>query len=317
MGEPPPDVAREYAAHRSFLWGLCYRLTGSAADADDLVQETFVRALERPPARREAPWRPWLVRVALNLGRDLLRRRRRRRYEGPWLPSPLETEEGIPPAFEPVAEGDDDPAARYDLVESLSFAFLVALEALTPAQRAVLLLRDVFDYPVRETAAALEFTEANVRTTHLRARRLLARYDSSYRSRKPTVAGASDILSRFLACLQSGDVPGAESLLAQDVLLLSDGGGEFVTALQPVRGRDKVLRLILGLAAKRIFPTSVRFTRLNGGPGVVLDFATARPPLPPRVVWTCRQDADGRIAEFFWVLASRKLTALPPVPLQA
>ena len=106
-------------------------------------------------------------------------------------------------------------------------------------------------------------------------------------------------------------------MLAQDVLLLSDGGGEFVTALQPVRGRDKVLRLILGLAAKRIFPTSVRFTRLNGGPGVVLDFATARPPFLPALVWTCRQDADGRIAEFFWVSASRKLTALPPVPLQA
>jgi RNA polymerase sigma-70 factor, ECF subfamily len=310
MGEPPPDVEREYAAHRSFLWGLCYRLTGSAADADDLVQETFVRALSRPPARRDAPWRPWLVRVALNLGRDLLRRRRRRRYEGPWLPSPLETED-VPPAFEPAAEGN--PAARYDLVESLSFAFLVALEALTPAQRAVLLLRDVFDYSVRETAAALRFTEAKVKTSHLRARRLLATYDSSCRL-NPTVAGAEEILPRFLACLQTGDVPGAESLLAQDVLLLSDGGGEFVTALQPVRGRDKVLRLVLGLAAKRILPSSVRFTRLNGGPGVVLDFAGARPPLPPRVVWECRQDAEGRIAEFFWVSASRKLTALPPGP---
>jgi RNA polymerase sigma factor (sigma-70 family) len=310
MAEPPPDVAREYDAHRSFLWGLLYRLTGSSADADDLVQETFVRALERPPARRDAPWRPWLVRVALNLGRDLLRRRRRRRYEGPWLPSPLETED-VPPAFEPAADGN--ASARYDLLESLSFAFLVALEALTPAQRAVLLLRDVFDYSVRETAAALGFTEANVKTTHLRARRILEQYDRSCRSR--TLApGAEDILPRFLACIQSGDVPGAESLLAQDVRLLSDGGGEFVTALRPVLGRDKVLRLILGLAAKRILPSAVRFTRLNGGPGVVLDFAWARPPISPRAVWECRLDGDGRIAEFFWVLASAKLTALPPAP---
>ena len=73
-----------FTEHRAFLWGLCYRLTGSAADADDLVQETFVRAMEQPPARLEDPWRPWLVRVALNLGRDLLRRRKRRPYVGPW-----------------------------------------------------------------------------------------------------------------------------------------------------------------------------------------------------------------------------------------
>ena len=179
MSEPSPDLAREYGAHRAFLWGLCYRLTGSAADAEDLVQETFVRALSHPPARTDEPWRPWLVRVALNLGRDLLRRRRRRRYVGPWLPSPIETED-VPPSFEPA--GDESPAARYDLLESVSFAFLLALEALTPAQRAVLLLRDVFDYSVRETARALGFTEANVKTLHLRARRALAAYDRTRRS---------------------------------------------------------------------------------------------------------------------------------------
>lgn len=306
MSEPPPDVAREYGAHRAFLWGLCYRLTGSAADADDLVQETFVRALSHPPARRDEPWRPWLVRVALNLGRDLLRRRRRRRYEGPWLPSPVETEE-VPPSFEPAAEGS--PAARYDLLESVSFAFLLSLEALTPAQRAVLLLRDVFDYSVRETAGALGFTEANVKTLHLRARRAIAAYD---RTRRPRAAPASaeDVLTRFLTSLQAGDVGSVESLLARDVRLVSDGGGEFVTALKPVMGRDKVSRLVLGLAAKRILPSGVSFPRLNGAPAAVLDFAGARPPLPPRVVWECRLDADGRIAELYWISASRKLTAL-------
>src|ERR1041384_2357863 len=87
---------------RRLLWGLCYRMTGNAADADDLVQETFVRALKNPPARTDEPWRPWLVRVAINLGRDLLRRRRRQAYEGIWLPSPIETgEEATPPSFEP------------------------------------------------------------------------------------------------------------------------------------------------------------------------------------------------------------------------
>src|SRR5207249_6583174 len=122
-----------YEQHRRFLWGLCYRMTGSAADAEDVVQDTFVRAIEHPPRRTEEPLRPWLVKVALNLARDLLRRRRRREYVGPWLPSPLETDwssqgatadrERDPPSHEPATlEG------RYDLLESVSFAFLVALE---------------------------------------------------------------------------------------------------------------------------------------------------------------------------------------------
>lgn len=308
MAAPAPDVASLYGAHRSFLWGLLYRLTGDAADAEDLVQETFVRALDRPPVRRDEPWRPWLVKVALNLGRDLLRRRRRRRYEGPWLPSPIDTEDA-PPSVEPMAEGT--PAARYDLLESVSFAFLLALEALTPAQRAVLLLRDVFDYPVREAAEALGFTEANVKTLHLRARRALAAYD---RAQRPAGAALQEstrhALFRFLSCLQSGDVAGLEAQLAKDVRLRSDGGGEFVTALRPVIGRDRVSRLVFGLVAKRVTPSAVTFRSLNGLPSVVFDFAGARPPLPPRVIWHATLDAEGRVAELYWVSASRKLAAL-------
>src|SRR5437868_10514213 len=132
--------------HKRFLWGICYRMTGSAADAEDIVQDTFVRALEKPPTDMEAPLRPWLVKVALNLSRDQLRRRRRREYFGPWLPSPVSTEDDGPlPIYEPTAPGIS-PVARYDLLESVTLAFLLALEVLTPAQRAVLLLRDVFDY---------------------------------------------------------------------------------------------------------------------------------------------------------------------------
>src|SRR5574341_2611195 len=99
---PAASLEQAFEAHRPFLWGLCYRLLGCAADADDVVQEAFLRALARPPRRTDMPWRPWLVRVALNLGRDLLRRRRRRRYVGPWLPSPVETEAaGSTPPLEP------------------------------------------------------------------------------------------------------------------------------------------------------------------------------------------------------------------------
>ncbi|HUI26376.1 MAG TPA: sigma-70 family RNA polymerase sigma factor, partial [Candidatus Kryptonia bacterium] len=172
------SVADLFHQHRQFLWGLCYRMTGSAADADDLVQETFVRAIEHPPARPDEPWRPWLVRVAMNLGRDWLRRRKRRSYVGPWLPAPIETgDEASPPAFEPLVDGEHTTEGRYDLLESVSFAFLLALEALTSQQRAVLLLRDVFDYSVRDTATALAMSQPNVKTTHHRARRAMRDYD--------------------------------------------------------------------------------------------------------------------------------------------
>src|SRR5262245_21932891 len=201
-------------SHRGFLWGLAYRLTGNAADAEDVVQETFVRALRRPPADRQRPWRPWLVAVALNLGRDLLRRRRRRGYPGSWLPSPIEAE---PPSHEPAGPAAD-PATRYELTESVSFAFLLALEALTPMQRAALLLRDVFDYSVRETAHALAVSEANARTTHLRARKALAAYEAS--RRPPTAERQSRTraaLERFLDSVARGDVAAVEEQLAGDV----------------------------------------------------------------------------------------------------
>src|SRR6185295_9932169 len=111
---PASDYQDVFRAHERFLWGLCYRLTGSAADADDLVQETFVRAIERPPARTDLAWRPWLVRVALNLGRDLLRRRKRRAYVGPWLPSPIETaDDASPPSYEPSLAGEQTTEGRY------------------------------------------------------------------------------------------------------------------------------------------------------------------------------------------------------------
>ncbi|MEJ7733591.1 MAG: sigma-70 family RNA polymerase sigma factor [Polyangiaceae bacterium] len=102
---PSPSVDQLSREHRRFLWGLCYRMSGSAADADDLVQDTLLRAMERPPERGDEPMRPWLTRVAMNLCRDHLRRRKRRGYVGPWLPSPVELAEDEPPAWEVAGEG--------------------------------------------------------------------------------------------------------------------------------------------------------------------------------------------------------------------
>jgi RNA polymerase sigma-70 factor (ECF subfamily) len=312
-----PAFEEIFRANRRFLWGLCYRMTGNAADADDLVQETFVRAWKNPPERTEEPWRPWLARVAINLSRDLLRRRKRRHYEGPWLPSPIETgdEATTPPDEAPNEQGD--PAARYDMLESVSFAFLLALEALTPAQRAVLLLRDVFDYSVKETAEALGMSEPSVKTTHHRARKTMRDYD---RDRRLPTRSLQDqtrrSLERFMSCLFNRDVAGAEALLAADVRLLADGGGEFIAARTPVVGRHKVAlfnqKIALSfLRVAEMTPGSVRvyWRMLNGLPARVVEMAEPPQKVAPRIVTTCELDAAGNIKRIFNVLATRKLTA--------
>src|SRR5262245_40230146 len=261
--------------HRRHLWGLCYRMTGNAADADELVQETFARALERPPARTDQPWRPWLVRVAMNLARDLLRHRRRSPYRGSWLPSPIETDSDDElPSYE-LAVGSGSPTeGRYELLESVSFAFLLALEALTPGQRAVLLLRDVFDYSVRETADALGMSDANVKVTHHRARRAMAAYDR--RRSVPTrelQERTRDALERFMIALSNADSAAMEALLADDVRHLSDGG-EYAAAHRVVVGRSRVMRLFFGLYRHLGPNSSVRLQTLNGLPALLIEYRT-------------------------------------------
>ena len=303
-----------FAEHRRFLWSLSYRMTGNAADADDIVQETFVRAVERPPKRTEEPLRPWLVKVALNLSRDLLRRRRRHEYVGPWLPSPIDTgDEPAPPAYEPTVDGRQTLENRYDLLESVSFAFLLALERLTPAQRAVLLLRDVFDYSVKETADALDMSETNVKTTHHRGRRTMARYDRQRRPSMRTLQEATQrTLYEFLQRLQANDVAGVEALLARDVKATADAGGEFRSALRTIVGSDKVTRFFFGTARFRERYT-VQPMVLNGLPAVVVDVRSQQPRVAPRSTVQIELDADGRIAHIYSVSATRKLTALDHV----
>jgi RNA polymerase sigma-70 factor (ECF subfamily) len=305
------DVFQE---HRRFLWSLCYRMTGSAADADDVVQDTFVRAMERPPRRLDAPRRPWLVKVAMNLARDLLRRRRRRDYVGPWLPSPIPTgpeaetiglDEIEPPAHEPPsAEG------RYDLLESVSFAFLVALETLTPTQRAVLLLRDVFDYSVKETAEALDLSQPNVKTTHHRARQIMAAYDRERQPSTQALAQATGTaLHQFLSALQHHDVAAIETLLAQDVRTTTDGGGEFRSALRTIVGRDKVTRFYVAIAEGAAH-AKVRMPALNGVPSLIADIPSPTRGIAPRFTLTAELNAQGQISHLYVVSATRKLTAI-------
>ncbi|HZI11858.1 MAG TPA: sigma-70 family RNA polymerase sigma factor [Myxococcus sp.] len=303
------EAARE---HERFLWGLCYRMTGVAADADDLVQEVYARTLASPPERTES-LRPWLTRVAVNLARDHLRRRKREAYVGPWLPSPVETPETeVPPGVEARLPSGGSTENRYELLESVSYAFLLALEALAPKQRAVLLLRDVFDYSVREVAEALGMSEPNVKVVHHRARAAMAEYDAARcvptRELQERTRAA---LENFMGALLSGDVAGAEALLASDVRAVSDGNGEVRAAHVPVVGVKRVMTFLQRLLVLRGVPSAWEFQLLNGLPALVAVFPDDGDPMHARrSVIRVELDAQGRIRELHSVLTDRKLAGV-------
>ena len=299
------EISEAFTAHRREVWLLCYRMTGSAADSDDLVQETFARALERPPQDRARPWLPWLVRVAVNLARDHLRKRRHRVYRGPWLPEPIELPE---PSHEPR-----HTEARYELLESVSYAFLVALEALTPAQRAVLLLRDVIGYSAGEAAEALGLSEGNARVVLHRARKALEAYGAD--RCRPTQAlreRTAAALRRFLESIAAGDVAGLEALLAEDVVTLNDVNGKYAAAGVPVRGRNKVARFHINVSRLREAAQRFELRLLNGLPAFLAEWDGAERNLAPRLVMIPILDAAGRIRAIHTVLAPEKLGAVAP-----
>ncbi len=292
-----------FKEHRAFLWGLSYRITGSADDADDIVQDTFVRACRHAPDRLDDP-RRWLMRIAINLGRDVLRRRKHRRYVGPWLPTPVETgDEDAPRSCEPVVEGLS-PERRYSLIESASLAFLQALEALTPTQRAVLVLRDAFDYSVAEVAAVLNTSHGNIRIIHHRARRTMESYEQHRSDRTGSGRARSDAtLRRFVDLLVAGDVRGIEQMLASDVRAVTDGGGEVSASLIPIVGAAAVARFFSRLAGSRAGVVSVDIRPINGQCGAVFDFSEAIGRRASRLLLSVDIDACGLISNV-WVIAS-------------
>jgi RNA polymerase sigma-70 factor (ECF subfamily) len=304
---PALGVEALFRAQERALFGLAYRLTGCGADAEEIVQETFARALASPPPRADEPWAPWLVRVATNLSLDVLRRRRRRGERDTWLPSPLTDEDGdvLLALPEPC---ERSPDARYERLESATFAFLLALEALSPRQRAALVLCDVCGYAAREAADAMGTSEAAVRVTLHRARRALAAYERA--PCRPDAALAERTrraLEALLRHLLARDVAGLEALLRADVCTVTDAGGEF-NALKGVRrGRVGVLRFHLRIAERRGAGARVLACVANGLPALAIRFAGAGPRQAPRVLMRCEVDAAGRIAAIHSVLATRKL----------
>ncbi|MFD5254481.1 RNA polymerase sigma-70 factor [Streptomyces bobili] len=284
------DVFEE---HRSFLLGVAYRMLGRVADAEDVVQDAWLRwaAADRGDVREP---RAYLVRVVTRLALDRLARIKARNeaYVGPWLPEPYVTDFG---------DTVQDTAERAVLADSVSLAVLVVLEALSPLERAVFVLREAFGYPHADIAAVLDRSESAVRQLAGRARRHVderrPRYDVDPVQRR-------ELTERFLAAATEGDLEGLLDLLAPDVRLVGDSGGKSKAPLRVLESADHVGRFLVGVSRKGVSEMSVRVLELNGGPAVLI-LSGGKPDSVLQL-----DVADGRVQTVYAVRNPDKLRAL-------
>jgi RNA polymerase sigma-70 factor, ECF subfamily len=252
------DEGDAYRELRPLLFSIAYRMVGSVSEAEDLVQEAFLRFHRAISGGEEvASPKAWLSAVTTRLAIDHLRsaRARRERYVGAWLPEPL------------VTSNEPDAAAHVETADSLSLAFLALLERLSPVQRAVFLLHDVFGYGYDEIARLVDKSEANCRQIAARARRHVEagrpRFEASRRQR-------DELARRFFAAMDRGDTEGLVGLLAGDAVLYGDGGGKAPAMTAPVHGAERVARLLLGLTRRgRAVGIGGRLAEVNGHPGLI------------------------------------------------
>lgn len=284
---------------RPAAFAIAYRMLGSVSEAEDVVQEALLRVHQALDAGEQiASPRAFVATVTTRLAINELRsaRARRERYVGEWLPEPI------------ITDSHDDPAWHAETADSLSLAMLVLLESLSPEQRAVLLLRDVFDYEYPEITAIVGKSEDNVRQLASRARR----HVKERRPRFHTTREQHDELARrFFAAVEHGDLAGLEALLAHDVKLTGDGGGKVPALARALRGRDRVARtLIKGIRqfTRRLPGASLRPVEVNGGPGaLVLDGQQ-------QLIGVVALDiADGQITSISSIVNPDKLAHLGPV----
>jgi RNA polymerase sigma-70 factor (ECF subfamily) len=253
-----PDVGdlETFLGLRPALLGVAYRMLGSATEAEDIVQEAYVRWSTRGRGDVTVP-SAYLTTIVTRLCIDQLRsaRARRETYKGPWLPEPVEAE----------APG---PGASAELADSLSLAFLVLLEELQPVERAAFLLHDVFDYPYEEIAGIVDRTETACRQLVSRARR---RVDARRRRFDVDRAYGRELTRRFVAACGTGDLDGLLSLLSDDVVVWTDGGGKAQAAMRPVVGPHRASRFLLSVARKIPAGVTSREVVLNGQSGLVFE----------------------------------------------
>ncbi|GGT42403.1 RNA polymerase sigma-70 factor [Streptomyces purpureus] len=253
------SVTGLFENHRPMLTGVAYRMLGRVADAEDVVQEAWLRWAAADHAEVREP-RAYLVRITTRLAIDRLRQAQSRResYVGPWLPEPIVTD------FGPAAP---DTAERAMLADSVSLAVLVVLESLSPLERAVFVLREAFGFPFGEIATALDRSEAAVRQLAARARRHVEegkpRYDVDPAERR-------DVTERFLAAATGGDIGALMKLLAPDVRLVGDSGGKAKAPLRVIESVDKVGRFLHAVAQDAVGQFEMRIDEVNGLPALVV-----------------------------------------------
>jgi RNA polymerase sigma-70 factor (ECF subfamily) len=242
--------------HRSLLLSIAYRVLGSRADAEDAVQETFLRWQNAPDEDIQTP-KAYLTTIVTRFCIDQLRSARSQRevYVGPWLPEPIMT------------TNQKQPTSNVELAESLTMAFMVLLESLSPVERAAFLLHEVFDYDYKETAEIIGKTEANCRQMIHRAKEHIA---SRHRRFDPTREETERVTNGFIEATQNGDVSRLMSLFAGDAVLVSDGGGKVRAALNPIHGADAIARFVVGVVKKNVPRDAVHVpAEVNGQPAFV------------------------------------------------
>ena len=301
----PKDVAADHPnpqsrlevfhQYRGLLFSIAYRMLGTVADAEDMLQETFIRWQQSATANVQSP-RAFLVTIVSRLCINHLQSARVQRedYPGQWLPEPL------------VTGSLGNPSEASQLEDSVSMAFLVLLERLSPPERAVFLLREVFDYDYVEIARILDQTEANCRQILRRARQHMSegrpRFDPSQQQREK-------LLHEFLEASTLGDMDGLLALLSDEVVFYSDGGGKAAAVPNLIYGPEKVAHLIVA-ARKRFVRENVvrRMVSINGQPGIVNYFGGR-----PASVLTV-DVVEGRIRNIYFVSNPEKLAHLPELP---
>ncbi|MEU5857042.1 RNA polymerase sigma-70 factor [Nocardiopsis sp. LDBS0036] len=295
MTHPSPDLDQQvFHRHRNLLFSVAYRVLGTAADAEDAVQDTWVKWSAADRSQVADP-KAYLTRIVSNLALEQLRstRRKRETYVGPWLPEPILT--------------SGDAAEAVTDAESVSMAMLVVLETLSPLERAVFVLKEVFGFSHAEIAEAVERSEAAVRQAahrareHVRARRPRFTADRSRRR---------EVTERFFAAATGGDISALMELLSPDVTLWTDGGGKVRQAMRPVVGASTVASWFAAIGTvtyQGVEPADMRaeLVEVNGGPGVVFSGSD-------RVIATVTFDfdADGRITAVHNVANPDKLQAI-------
>lgn len=286
------ERAEVFEAERRRLTGLAYRMLGSLADAEDVVSDAWIRFDAADPGSIERP-AAWLTTVTSRLAIDRIRAQARRRedYVGPWLPEPV-----------PTTTTSDDPADRAELSESLTLGFLVVLDRLGPTERAVFLLADVFGEPYADIAPAVGRSEEACRQIASRARRRVRE------ERAARHAADEELITDLVTAIGAGDVQGLISLLAEDVVLTSDGGPDRHAARRPVVGTDRVARLLVNLGQRTPPDALMGIETVNAAPALVIRTSAGA------VVLTADRDALGQVAAVRLLLNPEKLGAidLPP-----